>query len=689
MSEVNSNTYTIMNNPLLQDTDVISAAAGVIQDVLDTMDSYVPVEVNTFADWAYDAGDIVTIVKDGVDYVMPIFTNALNWNGGSDVTWQSSGNPEREIPDAPQRQSYGYGTAITQVETDLTETQKSFHTYMEQTDTYISLIATEEDIEEAQLVSKSLFQITSGQILSVVAQSGVTSSLQEFDRTKAYAVGDQVQYQGVWLEFVQPHAANTDLVWTEVKTVKTQETRITENSTGVELLVTKTGISQLGQDETLYSKIGVEAGRIDLIVQNVGEDGSVTAASIVTAINDQDSSSFVALDADVIYLNGSSIVIAGETAAQALHTDEMSCTYFYQIGANGEFGVDGEAHFYGDVYFEGDYVFGEDVVMSCESMTTGGLTVTAGEGQGSYSLTPTNVPGMVTDLQLIGPTNNQYTLQKKTVGNNSWANVGTFSRATQLGGVWGSGTGVLTVTATPQGDQYVTNHYIEFDGNQSKNFTVSMKAQSTGESAKTTRLEKYCYLVASGSGSTANVYAGPNNSTTGAVGKYPLYLYCDSDYAYISTSTTAPTSPSSDGVIAYRTNSVSIDSITFDAVDQGDPSYDVNDQYIYAYAMNGSTVVQTGSQLIHMTEGNWNSGGKAVNVRLNNSAGTLVTRLWAYSEDPSCGNIHSVGTTPGSWRTYCGSLSKSQIALLQVGTCWAFTVSVNGLSKEFYFILDS
>jgi hypothetical protein len=133
----------------------------------------------------------------------------------------------------------------------------------------------------------------------------------------------------------------------------------------------------------------------------------------------------------------------------------------------------------------------------------------------------------------------------------------------------------------------------------------------------------------------------------------------------------------------------SVDSITFDAVDQGDPSYDVNDQYIYAYAMNESTVVQTGGQLIHMTEGNWNSGGKAVNVRLNNSAGTLVTRLWAYSEDPSCGNIHSVGTNPGSWRTYCGSLSKSQIALLQVGTCWAFTVSVNGLSKEFYFILDS
>lgn len=537
MSEVNNNTYTIMNNPLLQDTDVIEAAVDVIQQALGEMDSYVPVEVNTFADWAYDAGDIVTIVKDGVDYVMPIFTNALNWNGGSDVTWASSGNPEREIPDAPQRQSYGYGTAITQVETDLDEAKTSFHTYMEQTDTYISLIATEEDIEEAQLVSKSLFQITSGQILSVVAQSGVTSTLPEFDRTKAYAVGDQVQYQGVWLEFVQPHAANTDLVWTEVKTVKTQETRITENTTGVESLVTKTGIGSLGQNETLYSKITQNADAISLVVTSTtGESGvthTIDTASIVLAINGGTGHSSAYIEADQITLNGNTKITGTVTiddtnyyglTVSAIDATGIDCTKFYQGGQGGYFVVCAEAIFYGDMLLAqdgGQVIFGDgdgNGTLAGPNAEFGAVTFTAGEGQGSYSLDTTNVPGMVTDLQLLGPTNNVYTLQKKTVGNNSWTNVGTFSRATQLGGVWGSGTGVLTVTADPQGNQYVSNHYLNFDGNGQSSFSVQMKTQDTGQQSPAERMKMYGYLVLSGSGTSAKVVVGPNSSGSGYVG---------------------------------------------------------------------------------------------------------------------------------------------------------------------------
>lgn len=550
MSE--ANVYSIINNPLLQDPAVIQAAVDNIQNTLATLTEYTPAEVNTFVDWSYDAGDIVTLVNDASDYVMPIFSSTVNWNGAGDVTWTNSGNEARELPTVTQRQTYAHGTAIQAVETEVAAVRFDFETAIDQTDTYIRLIATETDVQEAQTVGKSLFQITSGEILSVVTQSGVTSTLEEFDREKAYAVGDQVAYQGVWLEFIQPHQAGTDLVWSQVKTVKTQETRITENTSGVELLVTKTGIGSLGQSETLYGKIGVEAGRIDLIVQNVGANGSVTAASIVTAINTQDSSSFVALDADTIYLNGQSIVMTGETAAYALTAAEMQCDYFYMMNASGDMGIDCEAHFYNNVYFEGNYVFGEDVVMSCEELVSGTLTVTAGEGEGSYSLTPSNVPGMVTDLQLLGPTNNQFTLQKKTVGNTSWANVGTFSRATSLGGSWSGST--QTITATPQGNEYVTNHYLEFNGNQSKNFSVEMWAQSTGDSSRTKRLDKYCYLVASGAGSTAYVYAGPNNSTTGAVGMYPLYLYVDSDYAYISKAASPPSGTSDSDVVAYKVN---------------------------------------------------------------------------------------------------------------------------------------
>lgn len=561
MSE--ANVYSIINNPLLQDPAVIQAAVDNIQSTLETLTEYTPAEVNTFVDWSYDAGDIVTLVNDASDYVMPIFSNIVNWNGAGDVTWTNSGNEVRELPTVTQRQTYAHGTAIQAVETEVAEVRYDFETAIEQTDTYIRLIATETDVAEAQTVGKSLFQITSGEIQSVVVQSGVTSALEEFDPDKAYAVGDQVAYEGVWLEFIQPHQAGTPMVWSEVKTVKTQETRITENTSGVELLVTKTGISGLGQGETLLGKIGVEAGRIDLIVQNVGADGSVTAASIVTAINEQDSSSFVALDADTIYLNGQSIVMTGETAAYALTAAEMQCDYFYMMNTGGEMGISCDAYFYKDVFLAND---GGTVMVGDgdgNGSITGPLasfnTVRFEAGQNNYDLTATNVPGMVTDLQLLGPTNNQYTLQKKTVGNTSWANVGTFSRATSLGGSWSGST--QTITATPQGNTYITSHDLRFAGDgQHSDFSIDMYAQGTDDASMAKRGDSLrCYMdsvKSYSSNSTVNVRAGSGSvsGVTTAYGLLPLYLYVDSDYAYVSRTASQPSGPSDSDVVAYKTN---------------------------------------------------------------------------------------------------------------------------------------
>ena len=79
----------------------------------------------------------------------------------------------------------------------------------------------------------------------------------------------------------------------------------------------------------------------------------------------------------------------------------------------------------------------------------------------TYRIDGTKFPNLITDLQITGPTNNLYTLQKKTVGNSSeWTNVenATFSRATSLDPVWsGSNTSgqLLTITANPQGNTYL------------------------------------------------------------------------------------------------------------------------------------------------------------------------------------------------------------------------------------------
>ena len=130
------NTYSIINNPLLQDRTVAASAVEAIQQTLATVGSYTPTEVNTFLDWSYDAGDVVTLVKDGVNYTMPIFTNYLNWNGAHDVSWANSGNEMRELPDVQERKSYGYGTSMAAAEANIATTFAE----IEKTDTKVGLV---------------------------------------------------------------------------------------------------------------------------------------------------------------------------------------------------------------------------------------------------------------------------------------------------------------------------------------------------------------------------------------------------------------------------------------------------------------------------------------------------------------------------------------------------------------------
>lgn len=66
----------------------------------------------------------------------------------------------------------------------------------------------------------------------------------------------------------------------------------------------------------LRGRITVEAGRIEQIVEGVGKDGKVTAASIVLAINNSGSS--IKISADHIYLDG-------DTIANALTASSITC----------------------------------------------------------------------------------------------------------------------------------------------------------------------------------------------------------------------------------------------------------------------------------------------------------------------------------------------------------------------------
>lgn len=85
---------------------------------------------------------------------------------------------------------------------------------------------------------------------------------------------------------------------------------------------TKTGVDSLGQGETLFSKVAYTASSITQIVSAVGANGTVTASTIVQAINAQTGESIVRVDASKIVLDGQ--VLATALDATYIRTDNIT-----------------------------------------------------------------------------------------------------------------------------------------------------------------------------------------------------------------------------------------------------------------------------------------------------------------------------------------------------------------------------
>lgn len=68
-----------------------TAAAANLRNV----SPYHPLVADTFGDWAVEAGDKVTLTKDGASYTSPVHETTLTWNGQPKLEIVSNGNEER------------------------------------------------------------------------------------------------------------------------------------------------------------------------------------------------------------------------------------------------------------------------------------------------------------------------------------------------------------------------------------------------------------------------------------------------------------------------------------------------------------------------------------------------------------------------------------------------------------------
>lgn len=116
------NQYAIMNNPFMGGPDeaTITAKATPIYNRISALGAYSPVSLKLVADCSIEAGDIISVVYQGLTYTLPIFQQTLTWRGGYvSSTPQSSGNKKRQTQTAPKREEFRSKTQMHEFEVSL------------------------------------------------------------------------------------------------------------------------------------------------------------------------------------------------------------------------------------------------------------------------------------------------------------------------------------------------------------------------------------------------------------------------------------------------------------------------------------------------------------------------------------------------------------------------------------------
>lgn len=74
--------------------------------------TFKPASVDSFGNWAIEAGDIITVENDGVTESIPIFSSDMNWNGSAQTTISCTGNQKREIQDKQTRKDNAMSSGL-------------------------------------------------------------------------------------------------------------------------------------------------------------------------------------------------------------------------------------------------------------------------------------------------------------------------------------------------------------------------------------------------------------------------------------------------------------------------------------------------------------------------------------------------------------------------------------------------
>ena len=89
--------------------NVTGASLNPIFSRLNSAPEYHPLEADTFADWAVEAGDMVTVTRDGTSYKSPVHEASMNWRRGQEIQLSSTGKQTRDPVSRMTQRKYKSG----------------------------------------------------------------------------------------------------------------------------------------------------------------------------------------------------------------------------------------------------------------------------------------------------------------------------------------------------------------------------------------------------------------------------------------------------------------------------------------------------------------------------------------------------------------------------------------------------
>lgn len=239
----------------------------------------------------------------------------------------------------------GGGSAYSRLSQEVKQEFKKFETFINQTDEYIQLLATEAEWDE-------------------LAQEGHVTAYTQMMRTARYILDEamlELPYEDWKPQYLAAHPEDAELddealyekyrLWITANPYAIYNSEYSD-ATRTERIISKTGINSLGQNETLYSKYTQASDAITAeVTRATGAEGqlsgriSVTENQVALKVSRGDVGTQLAVELGNVSISGGNLVVDGYITADKLTTnsaDVLGMVYaggFSAVGKNGNTGV--------------------------------------------------------------------------------------------------------------------------------------------------------------------------------------------------------------------------------------------------------------------------------------------------------------------------------------------------------------